>query len=318
MKKNVVCPLFPHFDLGASAFYAAVGKHIFVLHLLLSMFFGLAAEEGRAQGIREEKGEFTGEQIKQDLKLPDLPIEKMRGVVYTKAFAQRFKLPELPDMPKNRLPEGVHAIELVVDMKKATYGCSLKVYLDDAIPIYYPKSLESVVMPKHEEYFFSNTMLRWSEQDRKRYSEYWGLLARMGGYITNAGYKFFESGFQASNFLQSFRRNLVPGISYLHVGILGCGTLRQATMVPDPQLWFFPADKGDPNTPIESSEFIKLDLPEGLFDPIKPWLKQLDENNSTIWDEYNRRRLKWRRDNDCLALLKRGEARCQDTPFSLR
>lgn len=63
---------------------------------------------------------------------PPLPIEEMRAVVYTKAFAKRFALPE-PE------PEGgVQAMEFAGEDAKAkyphkrfaTYQCVLKVYLN--------------------------------------------------------------------------------------------------------------------------------------------------------------------------------------------
>ncbi len=127
-----------------------------------------------------------------------LPFEKMRAAVYTRDFAQRFALPD-PE-PGTEPSGGIQAMEFAVEDAKAkyphkqfaTYQCTLKLYLDNKLPIAYPEEGVSgdhrrFIAPMH---FFlwpdpdNKHWLKLSEKDRLHFGERQGRYTRSAALAT--------------------------------------------------------------------------------------------------------------------------------------
>ena len=71
---------------------------------------------------------------------PVLPLNEMRVAVYTKAFAERFGLPD--PVPGTEPSDGLEAIEFAIEKGPSWcphYFCNLYLYVDNSLPVKYPE-----------------------------------------------------------------------------------------------------------------------------------------------------------------------------------
>lgn len=236
-----------------------------------------------------------------ETKLPDpLPLETMRTAIYTKAFAQRFVL---PDPEPGSEPMGViqgMEFHVVPHRVMAGYNCDLILYLDNTLPIAWPEESRASVqaIPTQTTLLMGKVLrerfLRMSVEDRmysfERSSRY-GRLVR----LSTPDYQRLKLGGSLDVTIREYDRAFFPGLAYIKLDI-GCsmtGTQLERFLQygKGVELWFRkPEGKDYREYPvIDATDFIRVPLPRSFLERISPWIKAGEDFNRIVDLEETRR-----------------------------
>jgi len=212
--------------------------------------------------------------------------EHSQALAYSKAFAERFALPE--PSPDLELTGGLSAMQvrLEIDSKAyATYRCKLKFYFDNSLPIAYPtdgiSSSRAVVTQQEHFIFDGNTNnRRWlalSVQDRLHFSAQ-DDFGRYAG-IASPDLQMPAKGYWAQMDYDAFHRELFPGVGYIRFDS-DCHAFATAER-RDLQLWVKRAGGKDYRrfVTIDPNDFLKFTIPPALFDLTREWARRADAEN---------------------------------------
>ena len=227
-----------------------------------------------------------------------LPIEQMRAVAYTKAFAKRFALPE-PE-PGTEPEDGIEAMEFSVEQGPKhwpTYVCVLKLYLNSNLPVAYPE--EGVAGADHmlikSTHFFmwpNPDNKRWMslrERDRLHFGERWGRYTR-STWLATANYD-WDHGAATGMFYEEYHRDIFPGLAYLKVD-MGCQIFSWMSKVDTAQIWLKKEGAKDYRKHLKEdpNDFLKFSLPSTFYKKILELKKGPSQYNSVFIEELDRQR----------------------------
>lgn len=236
-----------------------------------------------------------------ETKLPDpLPLETMRAAIYTKAFAQRFAL---PDPEPGSEPAGViqgMEFQVVPHRVMAGYNCDLILYLDNTLPIAWPEESRASVqaIPTQTTMLMGKVprerFLRMSVEDRmysfERSSRY-GRLVR----LSTPDYQHFKQGGSLDVTIREYDRAFFPGLAYVKLDI-GCsmtGTQLERFLQYGKgiELWFRKSEGKDYRQYMvtDAADFIRVPLPLPFLERISPWMKAGEGFNRIVDLEETRR-----------------------------
>lgn len=154
-------------------------------------------------------------------------LRQFRVQIYSKAFAERFELPQAN--VTEELPKELHAMELLAERREsgAAISCTLKIYFDSALPVYLPEGppAGSLAMRREGGHFFSHLKrdergraTSWSDADRIALSGGDGPYFRAAALATR-DYKFpsravFQGASQGMNIIE-YHKEILPGVGYM-------------------------------------------------------------------------------------------------------
>lgn len=221
-----------------------------------------------------------------ELPQPPVPVEKMRALAYTKEFAKRFNLPELPG---NFSPSGgLEAIEFKVEKidRLNTFICYWNIYINESVPFAFPGGANSGSLRMFNGHFFKQKPGPWpSHEDTAAYNLNSDALFRLIRFASSTYDEASKRGASHSSFLDEFVRNLVPGLSYLKTS--GC-SFSSWYQRGQKEIFIWLKIEGRPDYRVRFNppgDFYKLAIPDGLLSQIMPWASWANEINPLIWEK---------------------------------
>jgi hypothetical protein len=194
--------------------------------LAVMMLLGLAI--GSPTALSETD---PSEVWKQKLPKPPIPVTEMQVTAYSKEFATRFGLQEPP--PELEIKSPIYAMRFfieILDTDVATqipvYGCTLQVYLNNSLPIAYPRE-EKVWVRK----LYAGRQ-QWYRTGRLDPNQPFlfpdrllvGEKGAVGNMLVATGTTDFRPdprrGGYTTHIVEAFDRDFAPGLSYLEIGLL--------------------------------------------------------------------------------------------------
>lgn len=227
------------------------------------------------------------------------PVDEMRAVAYTKAFAQRFALPD-PE-PGTEPSGGIQAMEFAVEPgpywrgNAAGYYCKLHLFLDNNLPIAYPEGEAGVHhLPSQPTKLLSPNNERWdkwSVEDRKflnerktRYTNHvWLATPDYPGFFDERSKKPFAA---TSMFYDEYHRELFQGLAYLKID-MGCAAYSWLDKVEAIQIWIKREGAKDYSRELrkDPADFLKFSLPMSFYKKIVGSIKTVSGYNAKILNE---------------------------------
>jgi len=206
----------------------------------------------------------------------ELPLKELRIAAYTKAFADRFGLPE--PAPGTEPSGGLEAIEFAIEKGRFApyYYCNFYLYVNSDLPIKYPE--EGVAGEKYMlikgTHFFGRTQeqwMRWPDKDRLHFN------SRQGGYhrkanLASMNYTPGKQGAITDLYYREFYKNILPGLAYIK---LDCSP--PSLMIKEPTknigIWLQKESKADyrGRIHVEPGDFLKFEIPEHVFQKVRKW-----------------------------------------------
>lgn len=224
---------------------------------------------------------------KKDTAYPELPLEEMRIVAYTKAFAERFGLPA--PKPGTEPSGGLQAIEFAIEKGPAwapLYYCNYYLYVDNSLPIKFPEEgrVGSLNMLVGKTHFFGRThekWMKWSLQDRRYSSELDGKYNRKAN-LASMDYIPHKQGATDSLLYVEYHKDLLPGVSYIKLDA------PPPMMIDRPRknigIWLQKESKTDYRNRIDAdpNDFLKFPLPDQIFEKVREWAIRARGANNVI------------------------------------
>ncbi len=232
---------------------------------------------------------------------PELSPNKLRTVVYTKEFAQRFGLvaPEHGTEPSG----GIEAIEFTVESGLepwVKWNPILKIYLNNRIPMGYPENsvAGALNIVTHTSHFFLGPVAgKWPEagrEERKHQSRLAGSYTsgRIGLASADHTYSpWSKKGLYISMFVAEYHRQLTPDLAYLKLIFIDdkghLRTMDAAHPVPL-DIWAL-----KPDIPIEKTwafrekdDFLKFPVPEIVIRKAINGIQEIGPHNAYRFQQY--------------------------------
>jgi hypothetical protein len=211
-----------------------------------------------------------------DTAYPELPLKEMRVAAYTKAFADRFGLPE-PDAGTEP-SGGLEAIEFAIEKGRFApyYYCNFYLYVDNALSIKYPEdgvAGEKYMLIKGT-HFFGRTQeqwMRWPKNDRLHFNDRQGAYHRKAN-LASMNYIPGKQGAITDLYYREFHKNILPGLAYLK---LDCSP--PSLMIKEQRrnvgIWLQLESKVDyrGRIHVEPDGFLKFEIPDHVFQKVREW-----------------------------------------------
>ncbi|MCL2336072.1 MAG: hypothetical protein FWC60_01490 [Firmicutes bacterium] len=231
-----------------------------------------------------------------------LPIQEMRAVAYTAAFAKRFGLP--PPAPGTEPDNGLEALEVRVQRAVEWtnfYSISLSLYVDNRLPIKLPESGHAgsrrmlnrayrFILDPFNSHKVRGQVDKWQAGDRnyKFALETKYLipvyLGTMDDHVEGGGHDSIEC--------DEYYTELLPGLAYIRLqsygGVVLYASLRKnlgdfGIFLRRPTAQYPPYGHfNDPN------EFIRFKLPDHILTRIKEWIVMMKPVNADAMKEFNK------------------------------
>jgi hypothetical protein len=184
---------------------------------------------------------------------------EFRTLVYSRAFAQRFRL---PDQGVYTLDPGLQAIALHVGRnQRSNPHCQIDLYLDDGLAVFYPSGTggREVDTTENGAMFFINEL---NADDDGFTRERWFPGATILVRSVDVDYKTHKGSF-ASSSVRAFERDILPDMNYVSFDIV-CFALRPESAPFT--IWLRRADNKDqlPITPT-TEEAYAFSIPNALI-----------------------------------------------------
>jgi|SRR5581483_1980376 len=215
-----------------------------------------------------------------------LSTERSQALAYSKAFAERFALPE--PSPELQLSGGLYGMQLrlEIDPKSlAAYRCKLKVYADNSMAIAYPKdgisaSRDTVTLAEHFIFDGNVNNKRWLSldlADRRHFTNQDDFIRRAA--IASPDLDLPKKGYWAELNYDAFYRDLFPGVAYIRFDS-DCSAFAKAGN-QKLQLWIEKAGGKDYRRSVipDPNDFLKFDIPSAFFQAALDWVRRADEEN---------------------------------------
>ena len=218
---------------------------------------------------------------------PVLPLEEMRIAAYSKAFAERFGLPD--PAPGTEPDGGLEAIEFAIEKGRFApyYYLNIYLYVDSSLPIKYPE--EGVAGEKYmlisATHFFGRTheqWMKWSLEDRRFSTNLDGKYNRKAN-LTTMDYMPRKKGVTTSLYYREFHKDILPGLAYIK---LDCSP--PSIMIDRPidnvGIWLQVDSQADYRSQIEvdTDDFLKFAIPDGVFKVVRKQSLAARKANETI------------------------------------
>lgn len=202
--------------------------------------------------------------------LEPLDIETMRVVAYTKAFATRFGLP-MPE-PGFETPDGLEAVEFSIERGNPWspyYYSNLRLYVDSTLPIQFPEDERSgdMYLMITKTHFFGQSQeqfMKWPVEDRRYFIKSETCYTQKA-FLATMNYGNGHSGQILTIFYKAYRRNIFPGVDYIHT------RSPQAHIAVQDEtgvgIWLKRVNDVDygTRTDINQADFIKFRLPDKFY-----------------------------------------------------
>jgi len=275
---------------------------LFILACLLPVLWLLAGNAAAEQATGGKDDGTCRNDYSQCFK-ERLPIQEMRAVAYTAAFAKRFGLP--PPPPGTEPNNGLEALEVKVQRRGEraddAYCMKLSLYLDSHLAIKLPKGEPSgnermVCNPSH---FFGNSFKerhfeKWSEEDKRhlvaldsnyRMKAFLGSMDYGDGKMANKGYPPGDS-----IVYDEYHTELLPGLTYIRLfffePLILDDTLKHKKYT-DVGVFLLRATDRDYRHTLSYTpdNFYKFRLPNHILAKMKEWVEMMKPVNATIMKE---------------------------------
>lgn len=207
----------------------------------------------------------------------ELPLQEMRIVAYTKAFAERFGLPS--PAPGTEPRGGLEAIEFAIEKGPQwapRYFLNFYLYLDNSLPIKFPEegvSGEKYILNSATHFFgrSQERWLKWPVKDRLYFSSRQGTYNRKANLATN-NYIPGKQGAISDLYFVEFYRELLPGLAYIKLDSSPFTEILNQKK-GDFDIWLQKEMEADyrSKTNIEINDFLKFHIPDLVFHKIKDW-----------------------------------------------
>jgi hypothetical protein len=222
---------------------------------------------------------------------PPIPIEQMRAFGYTKAFAERFALPE--PQPGWEPGEGLLAVEFVVRSipgGKGFYHCDFKLYIDGRLDIAFPEpglsgANELYTSRTHPFIARDKGEREIPVADRLAHGERQRAFGQLAA-IATSDYEMGKRGALMSSPLLEFVRDLFPGVHYVQSS--GCMfAFWLSRRESDLKVWVKKSSGKDYTRTADRdpNDFYHFPLPPALIAKAKPWAQWVNARNRWIDEE---------------------------------
>lgn len=216
---------------------------------------------------------------------PLLPLEEMRIAAYTKAFAERFGLPD--PAPGTEPDGGLEAIEFAIEKGRFApyYYLNIYLYVDSSLPIKYPEegvAGEKYMLIKGTHFFgkSQNKWLKWSQKDRLHFNNRQESYHRKANLAT-MDYIPKKKGSITDLYYREFHKNILPGLAYIKLDCSPPSAMIN-TPIENIGIWLQKESKTDYRSliTIEQSNFLKFQIPDSVFKKVREIsLLSRDANN---------------------------------------
>jgi len=235
-----------------------------------------------------------------------LPIQEMRAVAYTAAFAKRFGLP--PPEPGTEPDNGLEALEVEVQRQgkhaDSFYNMTLSLYLDSRLAIKLPESgaIGSKRMMSKAYHFFmepfsynktEDQFSKWQVEDQ-RYMIALSDNYNMKAFLGSMGYKgYLPPG--DSIVYDEYHTELLPGLTYIRLIIYGALILDDTLnhkKYTDIGVYLQRDTNADYRHTLSYNpdDFYKFRLPGQIQAKMKEWLTMMKPVNVVIMKEWRKQK----------------------------
>jgi hypothetical protein len=206
----------------------------------------------------------------------ELPLKELRIAAYTKAFADRFGLPE--PAPGTEPSGGLEAIEFAIEKGRFApyYYCNFYLYVNSDLPIKYPE--EGVAGEKYMlikgTHFFARTQeqwMRWPKNDRLHFNDRQGAYHRKAN-LASMNYIPGKQGAITDLYYREFYKTILPGLAYIK---LDCSP--PSLMIKEPKrnvgIWLQRESNADyrGRIHVDTGDFLKFEIPDQVFQKVREW-----------------------------------------------
>ncbi len=198
------------------------------------------------------------------------PLEGMRVVAYSKAFAKRFGLP-MPE-PGFETTGGLEAVEFAIEEGNpwsAIFFSNYRLYVDSSLPIEFPEQggrgdTDILITRRH---FFGHPheqFMKWRREDRIFFNEK-GTRYKMKAFLATMDYGSSKQGALTSISYETFRQTLFEGLDYIH--LYTSPVFFQPNHKAGIGLWLKKISAVDyrHRLDVEREQFVKMRLPEAFY-----------------------------------------------------
>ena len=207
---------------------------------------------------------------------PELPLQEMRLVTYTKKFAKLMGLP-IPEIG-NEPTGGLEAVEFYIketNRSKKYFGY-FKLYVNSELPIQFPEKADRGDRELFEDHFFSRNSEDWLKLPKEIRIPFGQLDSpyRMKAFIASMNYKHQKKGFFTSIDYEEYYNNLLPGLHYIKLSIPPPFSKKTDEYGPI-GIWLLRQKLPNENQVLaDDSIYLKFELPEDFYQKIPEYFKK--------------------------------------------
>lgn len=198
---------------------------------------------------------------------------------YTKAFAQRFKL---PDMVDEGLPVDVWAMEFRILKNDVTpgYRCQLHVYLNNNLKILYPEGEVGSVETLNIGGRFPQGGGIAKSEDRVFHGEQAGKYHTKAAFV-NSG----KTGYSTGIHFHQYRKYFVSNVAYLSFSLAGCQMITNPSSDAESFLWVEKETGRDyrQRAQFDPNDFYQFQIPKSLSKRFYSYARLAAEKNNTYF-----------------------------------